>query len=140
MVDGLSVSCHRSWRPARQRRGHPFLTFPYQLEPLQHIVGAFDHLTDHIALVRDARGGRQPPPGGKRSAQRLLETKDTAKKGAMPPRATTARVRQNSGWRYRRRSGDPAPARPPAPAPISASASAVRRRVKVSSATFFYRA
>ena len=31
------------------------------------------------------RGGRQPTPGGKRSAQRLLETKDTAKKGGDAP-------------------------------------------------------
>ncbi|MDP1862503.1 MAG: hypothetical protein Q8K52_01180 [Thiobacillus sp.] len=41
------------------------------------------------AVLRGAkparRGGRQPTPGGKRSAQRLLETKDTAKKGGDAP-------------------------------------------------------
>ncbi len=31
--------------------------FPHQFEPLQHIVGTFDHLADHIALVRDAQVG-----------------------------------------------------------------------------------
>jgi len=64
-----------------------------------------------------SRGGRQPTPGGMRSAQPLPDVKAAAKKGAMPPRATTARVRQNSGYRHQRRSGDPALARPPAPVP-----------------------
>ena len=68
------------------------------------------------------RGGRQPTPGGKRSAQPVLDVKDATKKGAMLPRATTARVRQNSGCRHPRRSGDPALARPPAPVPTSVPA------------------
>ena len=41
------------------------------------------------AVLRGAkparRGGRQPPPGGKRSSQLFLETKDTAKKGGDAP-------------------------------------------------------
>ena len=40
------------------------------------------------AVLRGAkparRGGRQPTPGGKRSAQFFLETKDAAKKGQSP--------------------------------------------------------
>ena len=48
------------------------------------------------AVLRGAkparRGGRQSTPGGKRSAQPLLDAKDATKKGAMPPRATTVRV------------------------------------------------
>lgn len=57
-----------------------------------------------------------------RQAQRAAFTgcQGRSKKGAMPPGATTARVRQNSGCRHRRRSGDPALARPPAPVPTSA--------------------
>ena len=39
-----------------QRDGtQPFLTFAHQLEPIQHIVGTFDHLADHVALVRDTQ-------------------------------------------------------------------------------------
>ena len=34
----------------------------------------------------------KPTPRGRRSAQPLLDVKDAEKKGAMPPRATTAGV------------------------------------------------